>query len=277
LKNGRKMADEVQRQIYNLILNPATRDWERQILVETKENMAERSFNSEIDRLASELRPLAIRNNLTPDVMDFYLTITGEPPIDTHDKLAVHEKKDPPYQERAIFAGGCFWCMVEPFDQLPGIIAVISGYAGGTRKHPTYDEVVTNTTGHVECVEILFDRRKITYQQLLTIYWSLIDPTDNFGQFDDRGENYKPIIFVANKSQRLLAEKSKADLIRSKQFKKPIVVEIREAPNFWVAENYHQDFYKKNVRRYRSLKRSRNIFLTVQQVKKAIRLILKKM
>lgn len=271
----RQTDDEVQKQIYNLILEPSTREWERQILVEAKDNANGLSPKNQLDQLKSELRPLALRHNLTPNVMDFYLTITGERQIDTHDKLIRHYQNDFSYQERAIFAGGCFWCMVEPFDQLPGIIAVISGYAGGSIDHPSYDEVSSQTTGYIESVEIIFDSRQITYQQLLQIYWSLIDPTDEFGQFDDRGENYKPVIFVVNDSQLSLAQNSKMELIKSKRFKKPIVVEIREVIKFWPAENFHQDFYKKNVHRYRAIKRSRQIFLTLQHTKNAIRRVFK--
>jgi len=123
--------DEMQQDIYNLILNPATREWEREIMVQAKDKRASVTFNSQIDTLKSDLQPLAIRNNLTPDVMDFYLKITGQSQPDSYDQVKLHDEKDPPYQERAIFAGGCFWCMVEPFDTRPGIKAVISGYTGG--------------------------------------------------------------------------------------------------------------------------------------------------
>ena len=262
--------DVVWQQIYNLILNPRTREWERQVLVKTKDNVNGFSLNTQLDQLKSELKPLAVRRNLTPDVMDFYLSITGEKQIDTRDKMSRHYQADLPYQERAIFAGGCFWCMVEPFDKLPGIIDVISGYTGGSIAHPSYDEVFSQITGHIESVEIIFDSRQITYQQLLAIYWSLIDPTDEYGQFDDRGESYKPVIFVTNNVQLSLAKKSKTDMINSQLFKKPIVVDIREVLKFWPAENYHQDFYKKNVSRYRAIKRSRKIFLKLLQTKKAM-------
>ena len=117
--------------------------------------------------------------------------------------------------ERAIFAGGCFWCMVEPFEERPGILAVTSGYTGGHIEYPTYDQVLSKASGHTEAVEILFDNELISYDELLDIYWSLIDPTDADGQIYDRGANYRPVIFVESEEQRIAAQKSKIALEKS--------------------------------------------------------------
>lgn len=152
--------------------------------------------------------------------------------------------------ETATFAGGCFWCMVKPFDELPGIIKVVSGYTGGTKENPTYEEVCYGQTGHVEAVQITFDSEKMTYKQLLDIYWMQIDPTDAGGQFYDRGESYRPVIFYHNKEQREVAEASKRELNESGKFSNPIAVAIKPAGPFYSAEEYHQDFYKKNPERY---------------------------
>lgn len=158
-------------------------------------------------------------------------------------------------EEYAIFAGGCFWCMIKPFDQQPGIKAVISGYTGGHTENPTYEEVCSGTTGHTEAVKIIYDPSIITYQQLVEIYWMQTDPTDASGQFADRGSSYRPAIFYHNQQQKETAEQSKEALANSGKFTKPIVTEIVEESPFYEAETYHQDFYKKNpdhYNRYRS-------------------------
>lgn len=152
--------------------------------------------------------------------------------------------------ETAIFAGGCFWCMVEPFDTYPGIIKVESGYTGGHVANPTYEQVKSGTTGHTEAVRITFDPNKISYQKLVEIYWHQTDPTDASGQFQDRGDNYRPVIFVKDPQQRVIAEKSKQDLQASGLFDQPIVTQIEDAQPFYLAEDYHQDFYKKDPERY---------------------------
>lgn len=152
--------------------------------------------------------------------------------------------------ETAIFAGGCFWCMVEPFDTYPGIEKVESGYTGGHIANPTYEQVKTGTTGHTEAVKITFDPQKISYQELVEIYWHQTDPTDASGQFQDRGDNYRPVIFVKDDHQRVIAENSKAKLQASGLFDQPIVTQIEDAQPFYLAEDYHQDFYKKNPERY---------------------------
>ena len=151
--------------------------------------------------------------------------------------------------ETAIFAGGCFWCMTKPFDQMPGIISVRSGYTGGDVENPTYEQVKSGTTGHTEAVKIVFDKTIISYEELLEIYWHQTDPTDAAGQFQDRGSNYRPVIFVKNETQRQAAELSLKNLIASERFKKPIVTRIESACPFYEAEKEHQQFYKKDPKR----------------------------
>lgn len=151
--------------------------------------------------------------------------------------------------ETAIFAGGCFWCMVQPFDSLDGIKKVRSGYTGGHVENPTYEQVLTHTTGHTEAVKIWFDSEKISYRELVEIYWEQTDPTDAMGQFQDRGDNYRPVIFVNSPEQREIAEESRAALAASNRFDEPIVTKIEDAKPFYEAEEYHQDFYKKDPER----------------------------
>jgi len=150
--------------------------------------------------------------------------------------------------EKATFAGGCFWCMEKPFEQLDGVVSVTSGYIGGRNKNPTYGNYAAN--GHIEAVEILYDPSIISYDQLLDVYWRQIDPTDAGGQFVDRGHAYTTAIFYHNEEQKRLAEKSKADLAASGIFDKPLVTPIEPATPFYPAEDYHQDYYKKNPIRY---------------------------
>lgn len=149
-------------------------------------------------------------------------------------------------KESAIFAGGCFWCMVHPFDQYPGIIKVTSGYTGGHVVNPTYEQVCSGTTGHTEAVQIEFDADVISYPELLQIYWQVTDPTDAMGQFQDRGDNYRPVIFVANDQQKQQALASRTALAESGRFKEPIVTKIEPVQPFYPAEEYHQDFYRKD-------------------------------
>lgn len=152
--------------------------------------------------------------------------------------------------DTAIFAGGCFWCMVEPFDTVKGVKRVISGYTGGHVANPTYQEVCSGTTGHTEAVEITYDPNEISYEELLNYYWQVTDPTDAMGQFQDRGDNYRPVIFYNSNEQKLAAEKSKQELEESGKFDQPIVTKIEPATPFYPAEEYHQDFYKKDPMRY---------------------------
>lgn len=150
----------------------------------------------------------------------------------------------------AVFAGGCFWCMVNPFDSLDGIEQVLSGYTGGHVENPTYEEVCSGTTGHTEAVEITYDPSKMSYEELVNIYWQQTDPTDASGQFADRGDSYRPVIFYENEEEKVIAEQSKRELDASGRFTKPIVVSIEEKETFYPAEDYHQDFYKKNNAHY---------------------------
>ncbi|MED3564003.1 peptide-methionine (S)-S-oxide reductase MsrA [Bacillus xiapuensis] len=146
--------------------------------------------------------------------------------------------------ELATFAGGCFWCMVSPFDEQPGIKEVVSGYTGGHTENPTYQEVCSNTTGHYEAVQITFDPAVFSYEKLLELFWQQIDPTDAKGQFNDRGSSYRTAIFYHNEKQRELAEASKAELAASGRFQNPIVTEILPAGLFYTAEEKHQYYYK---------------------------------
>lgn len=158
-------------------------------------------------------------------------------------------------KELATFAGGCFWCMVEPFDQRPGIYEVISGYTGGTTENPTYEEVCTNTTGHREAVQIAFDPEIMPYKKLVETFWQQIDPTDAGGQFHDRGESYQTAIFYHTEEQRLIAEQSKQELAASGKFNKPIVTPILPAVTFYPAEDAHQNYYKKQSFHYNLYKK----------------------
>ncbi|BAP85647.1 methionine sulfoxide reductase A [Paucilactobacillus hokkaidonensis JCM 18461] len=153
-------------------------------------------------------------------------------------------------EETAIFAGGCFWCMVKPFDTQPGIKSVISGYTGGHTVNPTYEEVCSHTTGHTEAVEITFDPNVIGYADLVDIYWKQTDPTDAMGQFQDRGDSYRPVIFVNGAVQKAVAEKSRQQLIDNNPFDDPIITKIEAVKPFYPAEDYHQDFYRKNPQRH---------------------------
>jgi peptide methionine sulfoxide reductase msrA/msrB len=151
-------------------------------------------------------------------------------------------------EDKALFAGGCFWCMEKPFESLDGVVSVTSGYAGGKTESPTYHDY--GSGGHTEVVQVVFDPKKVSYNTLLNTYWHQIDPTDDSGQFVDRGHEYIPIIYVYNDEQRQLAQASKAKLQASGIFDKPITVPVLDAPKFWPAEDYHQDYYKKNPIRY---------------------------
>ena len=153
---------------------------------------------------------------------------------------------------KATFAGGCFWCMEHPFDELPGVIATMSGYTGGHMKNPTYEQVSSGGTGHAEAVEILYDPAKVSYSKLLEVFWRNIDPTTSDRQFCDVGSQYRPVIFYHDEEQRKLAEESKQQIEKTKRFKEPIVVPIAAAAEFYPAEDYHQDFYKKSPYRYKT-------------------------
>jgi peptide methionine sulfoxide reductase msrA/msrB len=152
--------------------------------------------------------------------------------------------------EKATFAGGCFWCTEADFEKLPGVIKVISGYTGGKKENPTYEEVSSGTTGHVEAVQVYYDPSKITYEELLDFFWRHVDPTDPGGQFVDRGLQYRSVIFYHDEEQKRLAEKSKETLDKSGRFNKPVVTEIVKFAKFYEAEAYHQDYYKKHSIKY---------------------------
>ncbi|MCL4361438.1 peptide-methionine (R)-S-oxide reductase MsrB [Candidatus Dependentiae bacterium] len=154
--------------------------------------------------------------------------------------------------EIATFAGGCFWCMVHPFDENKGVLKVISGYAGGSGENPTYEDYAKK--GHIEAVQITFDPNVISYSKLLDIFWRQINPTDAGGQFTDRGQNYRSAIFYHNEEQKKEAEKSKEKLQNSGKFSEKIATPILKFINFYPAEEYHQDFYKKNPERYKSFR-----------------------
>ncbi|AYC29448.1 peptide-methionine (S)-S-oxide reductase MsrA [Paenisporosarcina cavernae] len=153
-------------------------------------------------------------------------------------------------KEIATFAGGCFWCMVKPFDQFEGIHRVVSGYTGGHTVNPTYKEVCSNQTGHKEAVQIEFDPELFSYEKLVELFWQQIDPTDAGGQFFDRGDSYTTAIFVHNENQRKIAEASKNRLEASGKFSKPIVTPILDAKEFYPAEEEHQQYYQKNPAHY---------------------------
>ena len=155
-----------------------------------------------------------------------------------------------PIFEIATFAGGCFWCMEPPFEQLEGVHAVTAGYTGGHQPNPTYQEVTSGHTGHFEAIQITYAPTKLSYEKLLTVFWQNIDPTDEGGSFVDRGSHYRTAIFYHNEAQRYLAEQSKADLQASGRYEKPIVTKILPASAFFTAEAYHQDYYKKNPEAY---------------------------
>jgi len=152
--------------------------------------------------------------------------------------------------ELATFAGGCFWCMVKPFDKWPGVIQVVSGYTGGDLPNPTYQQVCSDTTGHYEAVQITFDPAIISYQEILSVFWQQIDPTDAGGQFGDRGSSYQTAIFYHSEEQKQLAEQSKKELNENGPFDMPVVTPILPATPFYPAEEYHQDYYKKNPQHY---------------------------
>lgn len=158
--------------------------------------------------------------------------------------------------QTATFAGGCFWCMVHPFDTYPGVAEVTSGYTGGTTENPTYEEVCSHTTGHREAVQIRFHPDVITYEQLLDIFWRQIDPTDAGGQFYDRGSSYQTAIYYHSDAQREAAEASRQALDASGRFQRPVVTEILPAQPFYRAEAYHQDYYKSNPGRYNRYRRA---------------------
>jgi peptide-methionine (S)-S-oxide reductase len=153
--------------------------------------------------------------------------------------------------EVAVFAGGCFWCVESDFDNVPGVLATVSGYTGGPTADPTYKQVSAGGTGHLEAVQITFDPKRVSYETLLEVFWRSVDPTDAGGQFCDRGSSYATAIFASSPRQVELARASKQRLQESNKLKRPIATPILEAARFYPAEDYHQDYYHKNPLRYR--------------------------
>ena len=152
--------------------------------------------------------------------------------------------------EKAAFAAGCFWCTEEAFEKVPGVISAVSGYTGGKTQHPTYEQVSRGVTGHAEAVEVTFDPSKVSYEKLLDVFWLNHDPTVLDRQFCDGGSQYRPEIFYYSEEQKKLAEASKAKWEKAKPFRQPILTPITKASTFWPAEDYHQDYYKKNAFQY---------------------------
>jgi peptide-methionine (S)-S-oxide reductase len=161
--------------------------------------------------------------------------------------LPLHAQKT----EKAIFAAGCFWCTEEAFEKVPGVISAVSGYTGGTVKGPSYENVSSGRTGHTEAVEVTFDPAKVSYEKLLDVFWLNHDPTVTNRQFCDSGSQYRPEIFYTSDEQKKLAEASKAKWEKQKPFKQPLLTPITKASAFYPAEEYHQDYYKKNALQYK--------------------------
>jgi peptide-methionine (S)-S-oxide reductase len=157
-------------------------------------------------------------------------------------------------QAKAVFAGGCFWCMEEAFEQVEGVVSVTSGYMGGHKANPTYEEVSAGITGHAESVEVVYDPAKVTYQKLLDHFWKNVDPLTPNAQFCDHGTQYRSAIFYGNEEEKRLAETSKQAIEQSNKLKGTIVTQLVMATTFYPAEDYHQDFYKKNPLRYKFYK-----------------------
>ncbi|GAB6141655.1 peptide-methionine (S)-S-oxide reductase MsrA [Methylosoma difficile] len=159
--------------------------------------------------------------------------------------------QSPPQRAKATFSGGCFWCMEKPFDPLKGVLETVSGYTGGFVENPSYEAVSSGSTGHVEALQITYDPNKISYQQLLDVYWRNIDPTNDKGQFCDKGAQYRAKIFYHDEGQKRLAEQSKAGLEKDKPFSGPVTTTIEAFKVFYPAEDYHQNYYQKNPLMYK--------------------------
>ena len=177
--------------------------------------------------------------------------VSHHPARSTDNGMEEAMQSKPSMTHEAVFAGGCFWCTEADFEKIDGVLEAVSGYTGGEEVDPTYEQVSSGRTGHVEAIKIVYDPRKVSYQDLLYVYWRTINPTDDGGQFVDRGPQYRSAIFYANEEQRRLAEASKKELAASGVFEKPIVTEIRPLEAFYPAEDYHQDYYDNNPIRYK--------------------------
>ena len=181
----------------------------------------------------------------------FAIILLGYYQVNSMDKMEKPMNNHTEKTASAVFAGGCFWCTESDFEKLEGVIEVISGYTGGRVKNPTYKQVSAGGTGHIESVKVIYDPSKVSYEQLLDYFWRHVDPTDPGGQFVDRGSQYRSAIFYANDTEKRLAETSKQQLAASGQFKKPIITDILPLGEFYPAEDYHQNYYKKNPIRYK--------------------------
>ncbi len=169
---------------------------------------------------------------------------------DKHDRKDTEFAPDDPGLAVATFAGGCFWCVEAGYEKIPGVVEAVSGYAGGDEKNPTYSQVSSGRTGHTEAVQVYYDPEKMTYEGLLAGLWRMMNPTDIKGQFVDRGQQYRPAIFYHNDEQKRLAEAAKQELEASGIYDNPVLIEIGPLENFYPAEKYHQDYYRKNPVRY---------------------------
>lgn len=196
------------------------------------------------------LRPVTLAVGLAAAVALWLAVLVARPPAPAR----AAQPSPAPGLARATFAGGCFWCMEPPFEKLAGVVEVVSGYTGGRVASPSYEQVSSGGTGHVEAVQVVYDPRKIGYAQLLDVFWRNVDPTTPDRQFCDVGEQYGTAIFYHDDEQRKLALASKERIERTKPFPEPIVTPIRPASEFYRAEEYHQDYYKKNPVRYRFYK-----------------------
>ena len=183
-------------------------------------------------------------------IMSFIVLFLGLSGPKESSGVDMSEQKKGNFKE-AVFAGGCFWCVESDFEKIPGVHEVVSGYTGGDVENPSYQEVSSGGTGHVESVKVIYDPTMVSYEKLLDVFWKHVDPTDPGGQFVDRGEQYRTVIFYADDEQKRLAEKSKNELDKSGRFHGPVVTEIIELKEFYPAEQYHQDYYKKNPLRYK--------------------------
>jgi peptide-methionine (S)-S-oxide reductase len=166
------------------------------------------------------------------------------------------EVQSAPTTAKAYFAGGCFWCMEEAFEKVDGVITVVSGYMGGTVANPTYEQVSDGRTGHAESIEVTYDPTKVTYQKLLDAFWRNIDPVTPNAQFCDHGNQYRAVVFYTTDEEKQLSEESKNKIEQSKRLPAPIVTQLVQASIFYPAEDYHQDYYKKNPLRYKYYKYS---------------------
>lgn len=184
-----------------------------------------------------------------------FSTFRGEADREKIMSSQIHAETELKNTLKATFAGGCFWCMEPPFEKLPGVIDVASGYTGGQTSNPTYEEVCGGDSGHAEAIQITYDPARVTYEQLLDVFWRQVDPTDPGGQFVDRGDQYRTAVFYHNEEQRLAAEKSKQALADSGRFDKPIATAIAPFDEFHPAEEYHQDYYKKNQTHYKTYRK----------------------